>query len=83
MAYILKTDGTIIENCKTDLASLQAAVGGLIQIVGTRTGLLLVINEEGKLNDLPVNPGATDMYKYGNYDKIVGDVVVCNQSEIK
>lgn len=83
MAYILKVDGTIIENCGTSLSELQEAVGGYIQLVSTKEGNQMVINEEGKINGLPINAAATKMYQYGQYDLIVGDVVICKPGEIK
>ena len=46
----------------------------------------MVVNEEGKINDLAYNPAATHIFK-GNHpgasDYIVGDVLVCNDEQIK
>lgn len=41
------------------LDSLQAAVGGLIQLVHLDADTVMFINEEGKNQDLPPNPVAT------------------------
>lgn len=86
MAYILKVDGStepIGEKGRyLKLDELQKAVGGYIELVripkhnGDRT--LLVINESGKLEGLPVNPIATVEYckTHLGSDTIVGGVVV-------
>jgi hypothetical protein len=42
-----------------DLDELQAFVGGYIEFVFLDDGLILCINEEGKLKELPRNPQAT------------------------
>lgn len=83
MAYILKTDGSIINNCGTELEDLQSAVGGHIEIVPTKNGKYMVVNEEGKLMGLEVNVDATKMYESGGADFIVGNVVICEKNEIK
>ena len=43
------------------------------------------MNEEGKLRNLPYNERATMLYRKFVYehDFIVGDVLICNESEIK
>jgi len=58
------------------LKELQSYVGGYIQIVKTRDNRIMVLNEEGKLNNYPYNEIATSLYIYGKNDKIVGDVLV-------
>lgn len=64
------------------LDELQEFVGGYIEIVTARDGRLIVLNEEGKLNGLPVNVVATILY--GNPDDaIVGDVLVCSPTQIE
>jgi len=42
-----------------DLDELQAFIGGYIEFVTLDDGLILCINEEGKLRGLPRNPLAT------------------------
>ena len=42
----------------------------------------MVINEEGKINDLPLNEKATELYIYSESDFILGDVLICNENEI-
>lgn len=75
---------------KFSLKELQGFVGGNIEIVRAKEeGMILVINEEGKINNLPVNPSATKLYVYGSLeplawergvgDTIHGDVVLVNE----
>jgi len=66
------------------LAELQAIVGGYIEIVYALDGQAIVLNEDGKLNDLPVNAGACALYgpARSGHDLIVGDVLVCPSSAI-
>lgn len=57
-----------VEDIKNDLATLQGLVGGYIECVTVGKGIILVVNEEGKLDGLPVN------FPLGN-DFIVGTAV--------
>lgn len=68
------------------LEELQAFVGGYIEIVSLTLKRDMIINEEGKLKDLPVNIRATAIYHYNfpnTTDVIVGDVLVCDPKYIK
>ena len=80
--YILKADGTTKEIEGTSLEAMQEAVGGDIEIIGTKDGRLMVINEEGKLKRLPLNKTATSMAHIYSDDYIVGDVIIAEESEI-
>ena len=51
------------------LEALQELVGGYIEVVGIGNGLLLVMNEEGKIRGLPENVRCL-------YDTIVGPVFI-------
>lgn len=87
MAKIIKTDGNIKyvkpkNNKDFSLEELQKIIGGHIQIVKTKRGKLMVINEEGKLLRLQKNRKATDLYEYGGTDIIVGDVLVIDKDQI-
>jgi hypothetical protein len=89
MATIIRADGTI-ENMTTkkknpSLAELQTAVGGYIEIVTLPNNKLLVVDEEGKLKNRPINSKATAVMTraFGHVDVIVGDAVLCDASEIK
>lgn len=68
------------------LEELQRIVGGYIEIVYLNDRQVMVVNEEGKLNGLPVNSIATAAYQiarqYTN-DFIVGDVLICDKELIK
>jgi hypothetical protein len=88
-AKIYKADGSIIDvkpNNGTDfsLEELQEIVGGYIEIVSLMDDEIMVINEEGKLIDLPFNETATQMYQEvdGFYDYIAGDVLVCDSNMV-
>lgn len=66
------------------LSQLQSLVGGYIEFVSLPDfGLEMVVNEEGKMNGLPLNLPAT-MYWNRQYDKtldyIVGDVVLLSNT---
>ncbi len=64
MAQILHADGTA-EDCSPadgrlfSLGELQAIVGGYIEILSTRDGRKMVVNEQGKRLQLPRNEAAT------------------------
>ena len=58
------------------LSDAQKFVGGWVEVVQVNDGVL-IIDEEGKLKDKPVNEVASKMYadKYGDADIIVGDAI--------
>jgi hypothetical protein len=82
---VIKTDGTVEEvkqDKKPSLEQLQKIVGGYIEPVHGikyegRTGTMIV-NEEGKMNNLPVNREATNLFisSFGPRDVIVGNVAI-------
>jgi len=88
MGKIIKSNGEIIDyfpKNKTEfsLEELSSVVNGHIEIVATMDNKqYLILNEGGKLNDLPINHKATEIY-CGNkiVDYIVGDVVLCTPKE--
>lgn len=82
MATLINIEGHEVPHTGMDLASLQKAVGGYIQIIPTKDGRSMVINEEGKLNDLPFNEKATNMAHLFTGDYVVGNVVVCDSNEL-
>jgi hypothetical protein len=62
-----------------ELLTLQMAVGGLIEAKTLEGGYTLIMNEEGKLNQLAINHRATEIWlaNFPNFpDVIVGDVVI-------
>lgn len=91
MATIYKANGEIIytspKNGKDfQLEEMQAVVSGYIEVVYLDDGLIMVVNEEGKLNGLAINWNATKLYRESHpwcNDIIVGDVLVCDYTEIK
>ena len=64
------------------LEQLQEIVGGYIEIIPIQDHRIMVLNEEGKLKGLAVNYGATQEANL-EYDMIVGDVLICNEEDVK
>ena len=64
------------KNDDLSLSDAQKFVGGWVEVVQVNDGIL-IIDEEGKLKDKPVNEVASKMYadKYGDEDIIVGDAI--------
>lgn len=81
--HIIKTDGTIEEYHDNTLEGMQHAVGGYIEILNTKDGKLMVINEERKLKGHHFNKTATEMVELFPGDYIAGDVLVAEQDEIE
>jgi hypothetical protein len=67
------------------LSEAQALVVGLIEVFPLGDGRIMVCNEEGKLEGLPVNVEATILFRrtYGPVDTVVGDVFICRSSELR
>ena len=91
MAEIIKTNGTrqsVQPANGTDftLKEMQAIVGGDIELVFLNETEIMVVNEEGKINDLAYNSATTRIFKENHpsvSDYIVGDVLVCDNKQIK
>ena len=94
IALLYKTDLSVEEIKPANgryfkLEEMQAYVGGLIEIVPLDgEGLedkLLVVNEEGKLENLPLNLFATAEWVkyYGLTDYVSGDAIICDPSLIR
>ena len=89
MGKLIKADGTTVEVSPkngTDytLEELQGFVGGFIEVIPAyEKGHVLVINEEGKLNNLPRNGRATDLADIYLWDCIVGDALFCKSEEVR
>lgn len=88
MAVIYKSNGEVIETSPKNgndfsLKELKEIVGGYIEIVNLGDNYM-VVNEEGKLLDLPLNSEATTLYMLiaNINDYIVGDVLVCPKNQI-
>lgn len=89
MAKLYRYDG-IIEDVTPKsgsdftLEEMQAMVGGYIETLSLTDGKWIVVNEEGKLNNLPLNFNATKIIRDNGYnDYIVGNALICNNNEIK
>lgn len=90
MAKIIKASGEEIETSPMNgndfkLEELQSIVGGYIEIVWLPNDKIMVINEEGKLMELPLNVKATGIYynAFGYEDLIVGDVLLCDSNQVE
>lgn len=91
MAKLYKTSGETLDvepRNGTDFQydELNSFVGGLIEIIWLNNEDLMVVNEEGKLKDLPFNEKATELYGsiFGeSTDFIVGDALICKSNQIK
>jgi hypothetical protein len=96
MALLVKVNGDVSEITPPDgevefpLETLQNAVGGYVEILhlgsislpGKLPQLMfMVVNEEGKLRQLPVNNTASTLAQLKN-DYVVGNVVIANADEI-
>jgi len=85
MARLIKANGAEIEikpkNGSTfTLEELQKVVGGYIELVPTKIGNHMYVNEEGKLQNLAFNPSATRLMKYRG-DYVVGDAILLMPGE--
>ena len=90
MARLYKTNGEVIEvspknNRDFTLEELQSFVEGDIEIINLTPDKILIVNEEGKINKLPFNELATELWKkyYGRTDYIVGNALLCNSDEVR
>lgn len=64
---------------------LTKFVDGFIEIVYVSDTEILVINEEGKIQDKPINEKATQLTLgiLAGDDYIVGDVILCTKDMVK
>lgn len=84
MAILITTDGMVTHiqpNNDTDftLEELQTYVGGFIEIIRLPKDNILVVNEEGLLQDMQINTYASLLAQ----QTIVGNVVYCKDYQIK
>ena len=84
----------IIENSKDEpnYKAVAKFVGGMVECVTFPNGDLMLLNEEGKLMQLPLNPEATtlwrstftkDKYATGYDDFVVGPVIYIKKKALK
>ena len=66
------------------LSELQGYVGGYVEIADLRDGRLMVVNENGLSEGLPLNPLATAIFQEqtGSDEYIVGNVLICDAEQI-
>lgn len=79
MATLFRTDRTTEDVSDTSLENLQRLVGGYIEILYLEDGRVLIVDDEGKLKDKPVNRTATLLWMH---HAIFGDVVLANADEM-
>ena len=74
-----------------NLKEAQEFVGGMVEGITFPNGDYLIINEEGKLMQLPLNPEATtlwratftkDKYAYGYDDFVVGPAILIKKKAL-
>ena len=84
----------IIEDSKDEptLKAAQEFVGGYVEGITFPNGDYLIINEEGKLRNLPLNPEATALWKAtfdndnfitGRNDFVVGPAILIKKDALK
>ena len=86
MAKWIKADGNVVDvspknagKCFT-LEELKSFVGGWIECIHVSLKQVMVINEEGKLMNLPYNAVAAEAFRMAfqpTDDFIVGDALLC------
>ena len=84
----------IIDDVKDEpgLKSAQEFVGGYVECITFPNGDVLIVNEEGKLMQLPLNPEATalwrttftkDKYLFGYDDWVSGPAILIKKKALK
>lgn len=73
----------IFEGLHVTLEEMQKCVGGYVQFVYLEDDLVLVVNEEGLINNLPHNEIATKILSPLDKANIVGDVLLIGTNFIK
>ena len=84
----------IIDDVKLEptLKEAQAFVGGYVEGISMPNGDYLIVNEEGKLRNLPFNEEASklwkdtfdnDNYMTGRDDFVVGNAILIKKSALK
>ena len=84
----------IIDDVKNDptLKEAQEFVGGYVEGITFPNGVYLIVNEEGKLRNLPLNVEATnllrstftkDKYMIGYDDFVVGPAILIKKAALK
>lgn len=88
MAYIIRINGekeNVVPANGSDftLDEIKTLIDcDWVEVVKLSGGMLMVIDEEGKLVNKRCNLAATELYGHP-YDVIVGDVLVCDKDQVK
>lgn len=83
MATIIHTNRDTTPLVDFSFESLQKAVGGWLEAVYTHSGCLIYEDEEGKIQQIPLNVRATMLSRHGTTDPIVWNVVLLTPEETK
>lgn len=66
------------------LEELQKFVGGYIEVVRLHDNRIMVVNEEGKCRNLPINIAATQLLRLtGRHDTIIGNALICDTDKVR
>lgn len=80
MVQLIKVNGDVTESFTADtLEEKQSAVGGYIEVVATRRGKVLIVNEEGHMKGLKKNNKASEI---AGFD-IMGDVICLDEKDYR
>ena len=98
MATLYKVDGVLLtkevevkpkSGKNFSLVELQGFVEGYIELISLKDEQIMVVNKEGKLQDLPINRAALRILsqsypgvKFGNVI-IAGNAIICKSTEIE
>jgi phosphatidylserine decarboxylase len=89
-AQLIQADGTVTDlipqNGRTFVFQGEAydlLDTTMIQIAATHDGRILLVDEDGKRTRKPVNLTATKLYRYGDFDSIVGTAIVCDLDQVE
>ena len=87
---VYKADGSKEEhilwnNYKLQMEEIQEIVGGYFEYVSLSDGRLIIVNEEGLLQGLPVNIEATNILRrdHSTTQYIVGNAIVCDADMVE
>lgn len=87
MAKLIREDGRceVVKPArgKFTLEEVQTLVGGYVQACVTVNNQVMLVDEDAKMKRKRLNRVATDLYQFGKYDAICGDVLIVAQREWK
>lgn len=79
--FVVVEEVTPANGSDFSLDELQGFVGGIIDIVTLRDGLIMVVNDEYLFNGSPFNPAASALA--GEAGHVRGDVLVCPSDMVR